>query len=71
MPNVYKTVYHLPLQESLHMASISNVLSTCGGLACALLIDRVGRRRWAMACFIISGILFAALAFMAQAAHGP
>jgi putative MFS transporter len=61
LPSLYKTVYHLPLQESLHMASISNVLSTCGVLACALLIDRVGRRRWAMACFIISGILLAAL----------
>ena len=61
LPSLYKTVYHLPLQESLHMASISNVLSTCGVLACALLIDRVGRRRWAMACFIISAILLAIL----------
>ncbi|REE20154.1 putative MFS transporter [Paraburkholderia sp. BL27I4N3] len=61
LPSLYRTVYHLPLQESLHMASISNVLSTCGVLACALLIDRVGRRRWAMACFIISAILLAAL----------
>ena len=43
------------------MASIPTVLSTCGVLACALLIDRVGRRRWAMACFIISAALLAAL----------
>lgn len=55
LPSLYKTVYHLPLQESLHMASISNVLSTCAVLACAFLIDRVGRRRWAMACFVIAG----------------
>ncbi|OXI64268.1 MFS transporter [Burkholderia cenocepacia] len=61
LPSLYKTVYHLPLQASLQMASISNVLSTCGVLACALLIDRVGRRRWAMACFIISAALLAAL----------
>ncbi|MGN8089172.1 MFS transporter [Ralstonia sp. 22086] len=62
LPSLYKTVYHLPLQESLHMASVSNVLSTCAVLVCALLVDRVGRRRWAMACFLISGALLAALA---------
>jgi putative MFS transporter len=61
LPSLYKTVYHLSLQQSLHMASIPNVLSTCGVLACALLIDRVGRRRWAMACFVISGMLLAVL----------
>lgn len=61
LPSLYKTVYHLPLQESLRMASVSNVLSTCAVLVCALLVDRVGRRRWAMACFVISAILLAAL----------
>lgn len=61
LPSLYKTVYHLPLQESLHMASLSNVLSTCAVLVCALSVDRVGRRRWAMGCFIVSGILLAVL----------
>lgn len=64
LPSLYKTVYHLPLQESLHMASISNVLSTCAVLACAFLIDRVGRRRWAMGCFVLSGTLLATLGIM-------
>ncbi|MDW3689132.1 MFS transporter [Cupriavidus sp. CV2] len=61
LPSLYKTVYHLPLQESLHMASLSNVLSTIAVLGCALLVDRVGRRRWAMGCFLISGSLLAVL----------
>jgi putative MFS transporter len=65
LPTLYKTVYHLPLQEALRMASLTNVLSTCAVLVCALLVDRVGRRRWATACFLISGSLLAALA-----AHG-
>ena len=64
LPSLYKTVYHLPLQESLHMASISNVLSTCAVLACAFLIDRVGRRRWAMGCFVLSGALLATLGIL-------
>jgi putative MFS transporter len=61
LPSLYKTVYNLPLQESLHMASISNVMSTVAVLICAFLIDRVGRRRWAMACFVIAGALLATL----------
>ncbi|WP_433693758.1 MFS transporter [Herbaspirillum seropedicae] len=61
LPSLYKTVYHLPLQESLRMASVSNVLSACAVLGCALLIDRVGRRRWAIASFILSGALLALL----------
>lgn len=64
LPTLYKTVYHLPLQQSLRMASITNVLSTCAVLACALLVDRVGRRRWASACFLISGALLALLAVL-------
>ncbi|KVW89295.1 MFS transporter [Burkholderia cepacia] len=61
LPTLYKTVYHLPLQDSLRMASITNVLSTCAVLACALLVDRVGRRRWATTCFLVSGALLALL----------
>jgi MFS transporter, putative metabolite:H+ symporter len=61
LPSLYKTVYHLPLAESLRMASVSNVLSTCAVLACAFLIDRVGRRNWACATFVLCGLLLAIL----------
>jgi len=62
LPTLYSTVYHLPLQESLRFASVTNVLSACAVLVCALLVDRVGRRRWAMASFLVSGALLGALA---------
>jgi len=61
LPSLYKTVYHLPLQEALHMASLSNVLSTCAVVCCALLIDRTGRRRWAIGSFILAGLLLIGL----------
>ena len=61
LPSLYRTVYHMPLKESLHMASLSNVLSTCAVLGCAFLVDRVGRRRWATSCFLISGLLLVVL----------
>ena len=69
LPSLYKTVYHLPLQESLRMASTSNVLSTCAVLGCAFVIDRIGRRRWAMGCFLLAGVLLAALGI--AGAHSP
>ena len=62
LPTLYRTVYHLPLKQSLHLAAASNVLSTCAVLACALLVDRVGRRRWAMGTFLASGCLLGLLA---------
>jgi putative MFS transporter len=62
LPTLYRTVYHLPLKESLHLAAASNVLSTFAVLICALLVDRVGRRRWAMGAFLVSGVLLAVLA---------
>jgi putative MFS transporter len=61
LPSLYKTVYNLPLQESLYRASLSNVLSIFAVLACAFLVDRVGRRRWAMGAFVLSGVLLAVL----------
>lgn len=62
LPSLYKTVYHLPLQESLRLASMSNVLSTCAVFGCALLIDRAGRRKWALGSFLVCGVILAVLA---------
>lgn len=61
LPSLYKTVYHLPLQQALHMASLSNVLSTCAVACCALLIDRTGRRRWAIGTFAAACVLLVGL----------
>ncbi|MDE1947446.1 MAG: MFS transporter [Burkholderiales bacterium] len=62
LPTLYKTVYNMPLQQALRMASLTNVLSVLAVLGCALLVDRVGRRRWAVASFVLCGALLAALA---------
>jgi len=62
LPTLYKTVYNMPLQEALRVASLTNVLSVVAVLGCALLVDRIGRRRWAMGCFVLCGTLLGVLA---------
>ncbi len=63
LPSLYKTVYKLPLSESLHAASITNVIQVIAVLACAFLIDKIGRKRWATAAFLIAGCLLLVLFF--------
>ncbi|AWI06047.1 MFS transporter [Clostridium drakei] len=63
LPSLYKTVYKLPLKESLHAASLTNVIQVVMVLACAFLIDRIGRKRWATVAFLIAGCLLLVLFF--------
>jgi MFS transporter, putative metabolite:H+ symporter len=61
MPSLYNTVYGLGLRESLRAASMTNVAQVLVLLLCAFFIDRVGRRNWTVACFVVGGVLLAIL----------
>ncbi|HEY4071465.1 MAG TPA: MFS transporter [Herbaspirillum sp.] len=61
LPSLYKTVYHLGVGESLRLASLSTVLSVIFVFIAALLVDRVGRRRWVICAFIVAGLLLGTL----------
>ncbi|MDG4729352.1 MFS transporter [Bacillus sp. GBSW19] len=61
LPSLYNTVYNLPVGDSLRAASLTNILQTVGVFACAFLIDKVGRKRWATIAFIVTGALLTAL----------
>ena len=61
MPSLYNTVYHLSLRQSLRAASMTNVAQVAVLLACAFSIDRIGRRNWTVAAFILGGGLLALL----------
>ena len=62
MPTLYHTVYQLPLGQALRAASLTNVAQVAVLLGCAFAIDRIGRRRWTVASFVVSGLLLAGLA---------
>lgn len=61
MPTLYSTVYHLSLRQSLRAASMTNVAQVAILLACALSIDRLGRRNWTVAAFVVGGGMLAFL----------
>jgi putative MFS transporter len=61
MASFYRSVYHLGLQESLLAASLTNVAQVIVLLLCVVTIDRIGRRRWAVASFVLGGSLLALL----------
>jgi putative MFS transporter len=67
LPTIYRTVYHLPVGQTLQYSFISYFVGLFGALFGALLIDRFGRRL----CYTVSFVGAAApLLLLAWTAHG-
>jgi putative MFS transporter len=62
LPTVYRTVFKLPLDQSLRYGLITQAAGLIGTLICALTIDRVRRRLWFALSFAAAAIALAALA---------
>src|SRR5437660_4378169 len=52
LPTVYRTVFKLPLDQSLRYGLITQAVGLIGTLICALAIDHVGRRPWFALSFV-------------------
>jgi putative MFS transporter len=46
LPTIYRTVFKLPVEQSLQYGLITQLVGLAGALVCALTIDYVGRRPW-------------------------
>jgi putative MFS transporter len=46
LPTIYRTVFRLPLEDALNYGLVTQASGLFTSFACALLIDRVGRRIW-------------------------
>jgi putative MFS transporter len=62
LPTVYRTVFKLPLDQSLRYGLITQAAGLIGTLICALAIDGVGRRLWFAVSFAAAAIALGALA---------
>lgn len=51
LPTIYRSVFNVPLETALTYGLITQACGFCTSFACALLIDRVGRRIWFAAAF--------------------
>jgi putative MFS transporter len=61
LPTLYKQVFHLPLQQSLAYGWITSGVGVIASIFCALRIDKVGRKPWYAAAFLIAVVPLAGL----------
>lgn len=61
MPTLYSTIYGMELRDSLFAASLTNVTQVALLLICAFTIDRIGRRRWVTASFVLGAAMLTLL----------
>ncbi|MDI1346915.1 MAG: MFS transporter [Pseudolabrys sp.] len=64
LPTIYRTVFHLSLEQSLQYGLITQVAGLCGTLVCALSIDYFGRRPWFALAFAGAAAALCALWFI-------
>ena len=64
LPTLYKQVFQLSLQTSLAYGWITSSVGVLASIACALLIDKVGRKPWYSTAFLIATVPLLALAWL-------
>jgi putative MFS transporter len=64
LPTLYKQVFQLPLQTSLGYGWITSAVGVVASIICALLIDKVGRRRWYVTAFLLAMVPLLTLTWM-------
>lgn len=64
LPTLYRSYFHLPVSTSLAWGWITSACGVVASVACALLIDRVGRRRWYVCAFGLATLPLLALAIL-------
>jgi MFS transporter, putative metabolite:H+ symporter len=64
LPTLYRETFNLPLQTSLTYGLLTSVAGVIAAVICALLIDKVGRKRWYAMAFLVAALPLTALAFL-------
>lgn len=64
LPTLYRQTFNLPLETALLYGLLTSVAGVVAAVACALLIDKVGRKRWYTFAFLAAPIPLVVLAWM-------
>ncbi|MET0548085.1 MAG: MFS transporter [Xanthomonas sp.] len=62
LPTLYRTHFGLSLQQSIAYGFFTSLAGVAAAVACALSIDKVGRKRWYGLAFVAGGVPLLALA---------
>ena len=63
MPTLFRITFKLPLQQALLYGFIIQGAGFFGSLACALVIDKIGRRPWFIGAYLTGGLLLCFVAW--------
>ena len=64
LPTLYRQVFNLPLQTSIFYGFLTSVGGVVAAVICALLIDRVGRKRWYTGALLLAPLPLLVLAWL-------
>ncbi|WP_290686820.1 MULTISPECIES: MFS transporter [unclassified Haematobacter] len=64
LPTLYRQTFNLPIETALLYGLLTSVAGVVAAIACALMIDKVGRKRWYTAAFLIAPIPLIALSML-------
>lgn len=64
LPTLYRQTFKLPLETSLLYGLLTSIAGLVASIVCALLIDRIGRKRWYTAAFLLAPVPLLLLAFL-------
>ena len=71
LPTLYTQVFDVPLQTSLLYGWTTSAFGVAASVACALLIDKVGRKRWYTVAFLLAVVPLVALALLGATSADP
>ncbi|MGO7016029.1 MFS transporter [Rhizobium leguminosarum] len=64
LPTLYRQDFNLPLQTSIFYGFLTSVGGVIAAVICALLIDKVGRKRWYTGALLLAPLPLLALAWL-------
>jgi putative MFS transporter len=66
LPTIFRTVFKLPLEQSLRYGMITQIAGLIGTFVCAMTIDHVGRKPYFAVSFAVAAASLGLLAMQAQ-----
>lgn len=64
MSTIYHRNFNVSVETALWISTAATTISLCSGLACAMLIDHVGRRLWMCVAFGLAAVPLLTLAYL-------